>query len=238
MTTNKQTELLPCPFCGGPAEMRLYDCQYWVQCIQCFNSTAADHDLECNASSAWNRRAQSAPEPVQGDDFCDGHCTWLEHRPGCPRHGVVQSEVEEIESWYGELPGPGADSAEVMTVAQHNRIMAAACAGRGEAVAYITWQAPSYEWELTMLCEPVFAEGEPLYLYESPANPDADHLRDSTKMVDAELVALLKDVQRLLSPEPIGVLSGMSDTATRLDWYSEMTPVRDRIDAKLAELKS
>lgn len=37
--------------------------------------------------------AQSAPEPVQGDDFCDGHCTWLEHQPGCPRHGAVQAEA-------------------------------------------------------------------------------------------------------------------------------------------------
>lgn len=41
-------------------------------------------------------KAQSAPEPVQGGDFCDGHCTWLDHQPGCPRHGAVQGEAVEV----------------------------------------------------------------------------------------------------------------------------------------------
>lgn len=54
-------ELKPCPFCGGEAEMRLYDCEYFAQCIECFSSTAADHQTEEDAASAWNRRAQIAP---------------------------------------------------------------------------------------------------------------------------------------------------------------------------------
>lgn len=54
---------------------------------------------------------------------------------------------------------------------------------------------------------------------------------------DAELVELLRECQRLLSAEPRGILSGMASQASRAAWYEEMTPVRDRIDAKLATLK-
>jgi hypothetical protein len=50
-------------------------------------------------------------------------------------------------------------------------------------------------------------------------------------------VELLRECQRLLSAEPHGILSGMADQAKRADWYSAMTPVRARIDAKLASLK-
>lgn len=51
-------QLKACPFCGSDTEMRLYDCEYFAQCIECFNSTAADHQTEVEAAAAWNRRAQ------------------------------------------------------------------------------------------------------------------------------------------------------------------------------------
>jgi Lar family restriction alleviation protein len=58
-------ELKACPFCGGDAESRLFDAQYFVQCVKCFNSTAADHELESSAIAAWNSRAQL---PSQGGE--------------------------------------------------------------------------------------------------------------------------------------------------------------------------
>lgn len=49
-------ELLPCPHCNGGAEMRLYDGDYFVQCVECFASTAADYQTEQAAAEKWNRR--------------------------------------------------------------------------------------------------------------------------------------------------------------------------------------
>lgn len=68
------TELLNCPFCGGGAESRLYDSEYFVQCMQCFNSTAADHQDEAEAVAAWNRRAQ----PAEADGVVElGSDAWM-----------------------------------------------------------------------------------------------------------------------------------------------------------------
>lgn len=58
--TDQTNKLEPCPFCGGEAESRQYDGEHFVQCLQCFNSTSADHQTEASAIAAWNRRA-SAP---------------------------------------------------------------------------------------------------------------------------------------------------------------------------------
>lgn len=58
-------KLKPCPFCAGEAESRLYDCEWFVQCIQCFNSTAADHAGEDEAVAAWNRRVEPDAESDQ-----------------------------------------------------------------------------------------------------------------------------------------------------------------------------
>lgn len=66
-------ELKACPFCGGDAELRLYDAQYFVQCVQCFNSTSADHDLESSAIAAWNTRAQL---PSQKGEAVATHLGW------------------------------------------------------------------------------------------------------------------------------------------------------------------
>jgi hypothetical protein len=54
---NKDAELLPCPHCNGGAEMRLYDGDYFVQCVECFASTAADYQTEQAAAEKWNRRS-------------------------------------------------------------------------------------------------------------------------------------------------------------------------------------
>ena len=55
-------ELKPCPFCGGTAESRKYESDFFCQCIQCFGSTCGDYQSEQESISAWNRRTQAAPE--------------------------------------------------------------------------------------------------------------------------------------------------------------------------------
>lgn len=52
--------------------------------------------------------------------------------------------------------------------------LAALKAGQGEAVATISWQQPSCEWTLNMLCEPAVGEGIDVPLYFAPrASADA-----------------------------------------------------------------
>jgi hypothetical protein len=66
-------ELKPCPFCNGEAEMRVYDGEYFAQCIQCFCSTAADHQQDSDALTAWNRRPSPVPPiGVEMDNSPDG----------------------------------------------------------------------------------------------------------------------------------------------------------------------
>ena len=98
-------------------------------------------------------QAKSAHEPVQGEDFCDSHCTWLDHQPGCPMHEPVQAEAVHAgfdktllrlrEATQVHSRGRGSDMATVIKRDladllndydrigasyrdQHNRIMAAA----------------------------------------------------------------------------------------------------------------
>ena len=63
----KETELLPCPFCGGKAEIvkprgateAFPSDPYWrVQCYECFARGAASKSKE-GAKTHWNRRADN-----------------------------------------------------------------------------------------------------------------------------------------------------------------------------------
>ena len=53
------TELKPCPFCGGKAELRRLSVQgrwsRYVRCPQCWASTDLRDDDEA-AAACWNRR--------------------------------------------------------------------------------------------------------------------------------------------------------------------------------------
>jgi Lar family restriction alleviation protein len=113
-------ELKPCPFCGGEAEMRLYDCEYFAQCIECFNSTAADHQTKEAAASAWNRRAQlaaiqggmgEAVEVVAVRFSSDGFGSY-----------IADTAMGVPAGYPGDVREP------LMTVAQHQRITAAMAA--------------------------------------------------------------------------------------------------------------
>ena len=78
-------ELLPCPHCNGGAEMRLYDGDYFVQCVECFASTAADYQTEQSAAEKWNRRSLPVGVP-------DGYALVpVEPTPQMLRAGVAQA---------------------------------------------------------------------------------------------------------------------------------------------------
>ena len=57
------SELLPCPFCGGEAEMchvtQLWEPRdaYWVKCKNC-RISGTHHTTEAEAIAAWNSRAE------------------------------------------------------------------------------------------------------------------------------------------------------------------------------------
>jgi len=51
------TKLLPCPFCGGEAELTGFEApEFWVWCPNCKASTDA-HTCKGGAIAAWNTRA-------------------------------------------------------------------------------------------------------------------------------------------------------------------------------------
>ena len=67
-TMNDETILLPCPFCGGEAELTGFDApEFWVWCPNCKASTDA-HTCKGGAIEAWNTRAERTCE-VLGEDY-------------------------------------------------------------------------------------------------------------------------------------------------------------------------
>ena len=58
------TYLLPCPFCGGEAELTGYNApEYWVWCPNC-KASADAHTGKENAIEAWNTRSAGTCELI------------------------------------------------------------------------------------------------------------------------------------------------------------------------------
>lgn len=51
-----ETILLPCPFCGGEAELLKYTTKPYVSCERCGCSMPDVHQTEAEAIAAWNTR--------------------------------------------------------------------------------------------------------------------------------------------------------------------------------------
>lgn len=63
------SDLKPCPFCGGEAELRGFDApEYWVWCPNCKASTDA-HTCKGGAIAAWNTRAERTCESVNVNGY-------------------------------------------------------------------------------------------------------------------------------------------------------------------------
>lgn len=61
-----RTDLKPCPFCGGEANVKMWcepDTPYLVMCESC-KASVNDYATEAEAIEAWNRRAE--PERKRG----------------------------------------------------------------------------------------------------------------------------------------------------------------------------
>jgi Lar family restriction alleviation protein len=62
------TQLLPCPFCGGDAQTDFIEGEsYLIECYACRAETGIK-DSEEDAIAAWNRRAALASRPAEVDD--------------------------------------------------------------------------------------------------------------------------------------------------------------------------
>ncbi len=60
-------ELLPCPFCGGPAETRFWEWpyeRYHVRCRKCHASAGGRLSFLSNAVEQWNTRTALARAPA------------------------------------------------------------------------------------------------------------------------------------------------------------------------------
>lgn len=58
-----KTELKPCPFCGGEAEVNMLLGNYCITCKYCMGAIApAPYQTKDEAIKAWNRRANDGTD--------------------------------------------------------------------------------------------------------------------------------------------------------------------------------
>lgn len=120
-------ELMPCPHCNGSAEMRLYDCEYFVQCVECFASTVADFQIEDEAAQAWNRRATPPADAADMGGQAGEEVEVMAYAVDHPEAGY--KVYKQFSQW---MNGGEWRCDSLMTVAQHQRIVAAISAQQSE----------------------------------------------------------------------------------------------------------
>lgn len=159
----ENAELLPCPFCGGPAALLDYEAKYGglhyaSRCPQCTSCGCSMGYLPTakKAATAWNRRSPPPPQeaviPTEGAGllpcpFCgaapyerpqrDGrdHQVWCE---GCETVGPqVRGETEAIAAWNHRAK-PSTREAEA-PVSEAVVVRVPASAGNGMIQAINAW---------------------------------------------------------------------------------------------------
>ena len=74
------SELLPCPFCGGEAELTGFDApEYWVWCPSCKASTDA-HTCKGGAIEAWNTRYDQQLDAIPATEENMARYGWVRER--------------------------------------------------------------------------------------------------------------------------------------------------------------
>lgn len=115
-------ELKACPFCGGKAETVQFTKKRWtVECFAdgCGAGIISQGDMQ-TAIAAWNNRAQL---PSQGGEAVEVVAHMYQHEETGVTGFVDQQQVD----WGFEKNNPRLHlCGELMTVAQHQRILAAA----------------------------------------------------------------------------------------------------------------
>lgn len=101
--SKEQTDILPCPFCLGEAELVHAAHGYFVRCMSC--NEQFSHGSAASAVSAWNRRA--SPSPAGGVQAVKVQSLeWIDNEAVTPfgRYKVIRTpdgyaaafELEEI----------------------------------------------------------------------------------------------------------------------------------------------
>ncbi|UZZ12401.1 Lar family restriction alleviation protein [Ectopseudomonas mendocina] len=103
-------ELLPCPHCNGGAEMRLYDGDYFVQCVECFASTAADYQTEQAAAEKWNRRGLPVGVP-DAEALLTRLAEWCDKQPKQPWYSRTAGDMVRTFMACQPLDAPAAQPA-------------------------------------------------------------------------------------------------------------------------------
>lgn len=102
---NDETTLLPCPFCGGEAELTGFDApEYWVWCPKCKASADMHTGME-NAIAAWNARAEQTCRNVH-EEWEKTSFTGAETSFCCSECGA---HYFDAESYYAGLADADGD---------------------------------------------------------------------------------------------------------------------------------
>jgi Lar family restriction alleviation protein len=67
MTEQEQVQLLPCPFCGGKADILSAAgniCDYWITCANC-GADGSCEDTRAETIAAWNTRHTATAEALE-----------------------------------------------------------------------------------------------------------------------------------------------------------------------------
>lgn len=231
MTATKQTELLPCPFCGGepllqehPAHSHSLQIGDWkmpdhpgswtVECCAC-NCGMINNSLDA-LTKDWNTRAQSA-EPVQGEAWIDA----ATRNPEIERGRDIEVLVAVRRKHNGKIYVFTTNYLSAYPVIYQDQVIQDDDNDQPEITGWFYLSDDEETWHRTL------SEGDellawmykPAYpLYASPAKPDA------------ELVELLRD-ERNYGPLGVSCQIGMVERCV-----CKMCRMK-RIDAKLAELQ-